>query len=207
MTAISESNGVDAERLGRRAQNKAEKLRRITGAARDLFTQRTVFDVTTSEIAKRAGVAEGTLFLYAGSKGELLLLAQNSAYAGAHAQGTDDSAKHTDPVEAVLALVSPILLCNRHNIPNGRAYLQEVMFGEADSEPRREALALMASTESHVVDILIRTDRCSHERATAVANAALSVLFVLMGSPLHTTSNADQLLNEFESRLRELIPA
>src|SRR5689334_24738837 len=66
---------------GRRERNKQEKLERIVTAARDLFTERGVAEVTTQQIAARADVASGTLFLYARSKSELLLLVQNSTYA------------------------------------------------------------------------------------------------------------------------------
>ena len=67
--------------LGRRERNKQEKLERITQAASDLFSRHGVDEVTTQQIAEAADVGAGTLFLYAKTKGELLLLAQNAAYA------------------------------------------------------------------------------------------------------------------------------
>jgi AcrR family transcriptional regulator len=72
---------------GRRERNKQEKLDRITAAATELFAERGVDEVTTQEIADKADIGAGTLFLYAKSKGELLLLVQNSTYADALAQG------------------------------------------------------------------------------------------------------------------------
>jgi len=67
-----------AQALGRRERNKQEKLERITAAARELFAEHGVDDVTTQQIADRADVGSGTLFLYAKTKAELLLLVQNS---------------------------------------------------------------------------------------------------------------------------------
>ncbi len=63
-----------AAALGRREQNKVEKRGRIIAAARALFTHKG-FDATTSqEIADAAGVAGGTIFTYARTKDDLLIL-------------------------------------------------------------------------------------------------------------------------------------
>jgi AcrR family transcriptional regulator len=63
-----------AAALGRREQNKLEKRGRIIAAARALFTHKG-FDATTSqEIADAAGVASGTVFTYAKTKDDLLIL-------------------------------------------------------------------------------------------------------------------------------------
>jgi AcrR family transcriptional regulator len=59
---------------GRRERNKREKLERIRAAARRLFASRGFERTTTREIADAAGIAAGTLFLYAPSKEDLLVL-------------------------------------------------------------------------------------------------------------------------------------
>jgi AcrR family transcriptional regulator len=70
-------NPVDAEALGARERTKLEKRRRITIAARMIFSALGYEKATTSAIAKQAGVANGTLFLYARDKHELLLMVLN----------------------------------------------------------------------------------------------------------------------------------
>jgi len=62
---------------GRRELNKEDKLRRIKQAARKLFVANGFDDASTRQIATRAGVALGTLFLYAANKRDLLFLAVN----------------------------------------------------------------------------------------------------------------------------------
>ena len=74
--------------VGRRERNKQAKLERITAAARELFAEHGVDEVTTQQIAEKADIGTGTLFLYAKTKGELLLLVQNSGYAAALEDGT-----------------------------------------------------------------------------------------------------------------------
>ena len=73
--------------VGRRERNKQAKLERITAAARELFAEHGVDDVTTQQIAEKADIGTGTLFLYAKTKGELLLLVQNSGYVDALEEG------------------------------------------------------------------------------------------------------------------------
>src|SRR5690349_14115596 len=63
-----------AEAPGVMQRNKHEKLERIREAARELFASKGFAETTTREIAERAGVGTGTLFLYARTKEELLML-------------------------------------------------------------------------------------------------------------------------------------
>jgi AcrR family transcriptional regulator len=57
---------------GLRAQNKADKEARILEAAWALFVERGYDATTVREIAQRAGVAQGTVFVYAQDKQDLL---------------------------------------------------------------------------------------------------------------------------------------
>jgi len=54
--------------VGRREKAKQEKRERILAAARELFAEHGVNGVTTQQIADRAGVAIGTLYLYTATK-------------------------------------------------------------------------------------------------------------------------------------------
>src|SRR5688572_11175374 len=128
--------------VGRRERNKQEKLERITAAARELFTEHGVDDVTTQQIAEKADIGTGTLFLYAKTKGELLLLVQNSSYADALEEGEAAAESIPDALDAVMAIVRPVVECNRAQIDNGRTYLREIVFGDLDEPHHREALAL-----------------------------------------------------------------
>jgi AcrR family transcriptional regulator len=62
---------------GLRTRNKLEKLRRIKEAAQTLFIAKGFDDTTMREIALRAGVGLGTIFLYAKNKRDLLFLTIN----------------------------------------------------------------------------------------------------------------------------------
>ena len=58
---------------GRRERAKREKRERLVKAARELFAAKGFTATTTSEIAARADIGAGTLFLYVRSKEELLV--------------------------------------------------------------------------------------------------------------------------------------
>jgi len=53
--------------VGRRERNKQDKLDRIRAAASELFSLHGVDEVTTQQIADKADIGAGTLFLYAKS--------------------------------------------------------------------------------------------------------------------------------------------
>lgn len=65
---------VSAHRASRREQQKLDKRERIRDAAWELFTTAGYDETTTKQVAARADVATGTLFLYARDKRDLLCL-------------------------------------------------------------------------------------------------------------------------------------
>lgn len=187
--------------VGRRERNKLEKLERITAVARELFAEKGISEVTTNEVALRAEIAAGTLFLYAKTKGELLLLAQNASYAEAHQLGLEAAGKHKEPVAAILALIKPIIACNREHVENGRTYLQEVVFGASSGGYRQQAIESMAETERAVAEIAARSTAHHDELGVNRARAAMAILFLTLSSPLNLAMSVDELLDEIKAQL------
>ena len=62
---------------GLRERNKLDKLRRIKDAAAQLFVSKGYDETTMREVAARAGVGLGTVFVYATTKRDLLFLTVN----------------------------------------------------------------------------------------------------------------------------------
>jgi AcrR family transcriptional regulator len=71
------TDAVLASSDGLRARNKLDKLRRIKEAAQTLFVAKGFDETTMREIAVRADVGLGTIFLYAKDKRDLLFLTIN----------------------------------------------------------------------------------------------------------------------------------
>ena len=175
----------DAPPIGRRERNKQQKLERITAAATELFSEHGVDEVTTQQIADRADVGAGTLFLYAKSKAELLLLVHNVKFADAIERGEAAASGTTDRLDALMAIVSPIVECNRVQIENGRTYLRELVFGDPEEPHHREGLALSARVEAAFVDVLRRDERISAADAAALARAISAVMFISITATLY----------------------
>lgn len=196
---------VGAQRVGRRERNKQEKLERITAAARELFAERGVDEVTTQEIADKADIGAGTLFLYAKTKGELLLLVQNSMYAEALAQGKADAESVPDELDAVMAILRPVVECNRKQVDNGRTYLREIVFGDPEEPHHRDALMLTVQTEQAIADVLRRDERIGADEAATLAHIVSAIMFVSMAATINIANPVDDVVREIKDQVRVLI--
>lgn len=192
---------------GRRERNKQLKLERITAAARELFAEHGVDDVTTQQIAERADIGAGTLFLYARSKGELLLLVQNAAYAAALERGTQAAAGTTDVLDGVLAIVRPVVECNRTHVENGRTYLREMVFGDPQEPHHREARAIVERTEQALASVLGRGGRVPAEDAATLAHVVSAVMFLAMATSVDAGTGVDEIIAGIRRQVAALLPA
>lgn len=197
---------IDTQPVGRRERNKQDKLQRITAAARELFTEHGVDDVTTQQIADKADIGTGTLFLYAKNKGELLLLVQNSSYVEALAEGRAAAEGVADPLEALIAIIRPVVECNRVQIDNGRTYLREIVFGDPEEPHHREALALTVQTEEAVASVLQRDQRTSAEDAATLAHVVSAIMFVSMAATVNIALSVDEIVDDIRRQVRVLLP-
>ncbi|WP_084635255.1 TetR/AcrR family transcriptional regulator [Propionicicella superfundia] len=135
---------------GRRVRNMQDKHDRIFRAASELFAERGFGDVSTQEVSNRADVAAGTLFRYAASKGELLLMVLNEELRGALEVGERRAASEPDTVEAIFHMVEPILERASLMPENSVVYQRELLFGPSNERHRAEGLALVAGLEARI---------------------------------------------------------
>jgi AcrR family transcriptional regulator len=191
--------------VGRRERNKQAKLERITAAARELFAEHGVDEVTTQQIAEKADIGTGTLFLYAKTKGELLLLVQNSGYVDALEEGRAAAQGISDALDAVMAIIRPIVECNRVQVDNGRTYLRELVFGDPEEPHHRDALALTIQTEEAIAAVLRRDDRVGSDDAATLARVVSATMFIGMASPATVASTVDDILQEIRGQVRVLL--
>lgn len=191
--------------VGRRERNKQLKLERIMAAAGELFAERGVDEVTTQEIADKADIGAGTLFLYAKTKGELLLLVQNSMYAEALVRGKQAAEGITDPLDAVMAIVRPVVECNRKQVDNGRTYLREIVFGDPAEPHHREAIGLTVQTEEAIVAVLLRDERTASD-AAALAHIVSAIMVVAMAPTVNSAKPVDDVVQEIRAQVRVILP-
>ena len=196
---------VDSQPVGRRERNKQQKLDRITAAASELFAVHGVDEVTTQQIADKADIGAGTLFLYAKTKGELLLLVQNAKYAEALTQGQADAESVPDALDAVMAIIRPIVECNRVQIENGRTYLREMVFGDPEESRHGEALAIALQTEAAIAAVLRRDERIGEDQAAKLAHIVSAVMFLSMAVSLNVALSVEEIVQEIRGQLEVLL--
>ncbi|WP_104175257.1 TetR/AcrR family transcriptional regulator [Arthrobacter sp. Y81] len=197
---------VAPQPVGRRERNKQAKLDRITAAARELFAMHGVDEVTTQQIADKADIGAGTLFLYAKSKGELLLLVQNSSYSDALVRGKAAAETVPDPLEGVMAIVRPVVECNRGQIENGRTYLREMVFGDPEEPHHRDALDLTVQTEEAITVVLRRDPRVEPGDAAALAHVISAIMFLSMAATTNAAATVDDIVSEIRDQVRVILP-
>jgi AcrR family transcriptional regulator len=194
-----------SQQVGRRERNKQAKLERIMTAASELFAKHGVDEVTTQQIADKADIGTGTLFLYAKTKGELLLMVQNAQYAGALERGRAAAETTPDVLNAVMAIAQPIVQCNRAQIDNGRTYLREMVFGDPAEPHHGEALAIAAQTEEAITAVLRRDKQVGEADAAALARVVSSVMFLSMAASLNVAWSVEEVMRDIRRQVSALL--
>jgi len=113
---------------GRRELNKRDKLARIRNAARALFIEKGFDETTTREIALRAGVAIGTLFLYATDKRDLLLLLFDEELNKLSDRAVARARRNTPFIDQLLAIFRVFLAYFSETPRLSRYMMQQVTF-------------------------------------------------------------------------------
>ncbi len=196
---------VASRQVGRRERNKQAKLERIMTAASELFAEHGVDEVTTQQIADKADIGTGTLFLYAKTKGELLLMVQNAQYAASLEKGRAAAETVPDVLDAILAIVAPIVHCNRAQVDNGRTYLREMVFGDPLERHHGEALAIAAQTEEALTAVLRRDDRVAEGETATLARIVSSVMFLSMAASVNLAWSAEEVMQDIRRQVSALL--
>jgi AcrR family transcriptional regulator len=104
-------------------------------AASELFAEHGVGEVTTQQIADRADAAIDTLYPYASTKAELLIMVQNQRFAAAIDTGLAAAAvtARRGRWKASSRSSAKWWACVREQVENGRTYLHELVFGNPSS--------------------------------------------------------------------------
>ncbi|BBF98808.1 MULTISPECIES: TetR/AcrR family transcriptional regulator [Pseudonocardia] len=192
--------------LGRRERNKQAKLERITAAASELFVERSVDEVTTQEIADKADIGTGTLFLYVKTKGELLLLVQNARYAAALERGRAAAVDAGGALDAVTALITPIVECNRVQVDNGRLYLREMIFGDSAEPHNAEALCIVGETEQAAAGLLAQHAGLDTAEAATLAHVVSAIIFLAMASTVDPDVSVPEVVASIRGQVSAILP-
>lgn len=189
--------------IGRRERAKRDKRERIMAAARELFAEHGVGGVTTQQVADRADVAIGTLYLYAATKAELLIMVQNQKFAAAVDTGLEAAVAATPgPLEGVIALIRPVVACVREHVENGRTYLHELVFGDPSEPYRREGLTLSARLEDGIAHLLTRDERIDGRDAATLARVITAIIHISTTATVYLHRSDDAVLSDIREQVQ-----
>ncbi|GAB2533695.1 TetR/AcrR family transcriptional regulator [Brachybacterium huguangmaarense] len=166
--------------LGRRERAKADKRARIFAAALALFEERGFERTSMSEVARLADVAQGTVFQYAATKAELLMMVAEALW-GAHEQANTAPPRSApaagETAAQIAALISPFVAAMRRWPEPTTWVAREILFG-ADMPHRQRVLGRVEGLEEQIAARL-RDDRVGAPGAAAATGARLIVTGVL----------------------------
>ncbi|OBB27283.1 hypothetical protein A5792_24185 [Mycolicibacterium peregrinum] len=175
---------------GRRTRNMQDKQQRIFAAASSLFEAHGFDPVTVAQIAEAADVAAGTLFRYASSKAELLLMVYNDQFRQAIETGMRNAAEIDDPSAAVFAMVAPVIAEAARQPSNATAYQRELLFGSPTERFRAEGLDHVKRLEDAIAARLMgchpadpATDNEMRANADRAARSVFAALHLLVVQP------------------------
>ncbi|GAB2444951.1 TetR/AcrR family transcriptional regulator [Nocardia tengchongensis] len=196
--------------VGRRQRKMHDKQSRIFEAAATLFAEQGFDRVTTQQISDRADIAAGTLFRYAATKGELLLMVYNEELRTALEDGAGEARAQTDTVAAVSGMLGPLLRAAAQRAENTIVYQRELLFGSPTDKYRSEGLALVARLEAMIAERLIADAGESgsarvEEQARLAGRSIFAVLHLALARPATGAHPGHDAIGDLRAQIAQIV--
>ncbi len=144
--------------LGRRERNKLEKRNRIVAAARLLFAEQGFAETTTQQIAEAADIGTGTLFLYARSKEDLLVMVFHEEMLATAQEAFNNLPADMLLIDQVMQVFERMVLYHERDLVLARLLLKEILM--PDRPDRSEELShLMGSIYTGFTSLIASAQR------------------------------------------------
>ena len=106
-----------------------------------------------------------------------------------------------------MAIIRPIIECNRVQIENGRTYLREIVFGDPAEPHHAEALSLTMRTEAAIAEVLGRDKKLLARDPEKLARIVSAIMFVSMASSATIELTDAQVGDEIRDQISVLLGA
>ena len=199
---------------GRRERSKQEKRERIKAAARALFAEKGFAATTTQEIADRADIGTGTLFLYVQSKEEVLVLVFRDEMDRVCEQAFASLPRRAPLLSALVHVFGALIAFHDRHQELARVFVKEVLFVK---EQHRRAIyefvdGLIARCADLVEQAKTRGEIDADVPAQLLAENCFAAYLVRLQKwlglrePLATAEHVARLRDSFALQLRGLGP-
>ena len=125
-----------------RERNKREKLERLCGAARELFSTQGFHETTIRQIAARAGIGVGTVFLYVKDKEGLLELLFSEAILAVQEEAFASLPQSRSLLDEMVYIFSAFYRYYAKDRALSRLFIKELLFMPAERSQRRMELTI-----------------------------------------------------------------
>ncbi|MGW0645352.1 hypothetical protein [Streptomyces badius] len=105
-----------------------------------------------------------------------------------------------------MAIVRPIVECNRTQVDNGRTYPREMVFGDPEEPCHLEALTIAGQTEEAIAAVLRRDGRTGESEAATTARVVSAIMLLAMSRTVNAAASADEILREIRDQVGVLLP-
>jgi AcrR family transcriptional regulator len=163
---------------GRRERNKQEKLDRIVAAARHLFDTKGFAETTTQEIAERADIGTGTLFLYAKSKEDLLIMVFRDEMIETSQAAFSRLPPNASLRDQLMHVFGMMIAYHDRDPDLSRILLKEIMFPPSP-ERREDVRSLMRVIYDGIAGLVAAGQRTGRLRPDIDADLAAQNLFAV----------------------------
>lgn len=180
-----------------RDARKEDKRARLRDAAWELFSTKGFEATTTKEIAARAGVASGTLFLYARDKADLLFLVLHDRLAHAVDEGMRTLPTDAPLLEQLMHLFSGFFRVYAEAPGVARAFVKELPGADGPNAAQTNALtmALLTHLSALVQRAQARGEIAGDVPPMLLAHNAFGLYFVAIVAWLGNTTTLEGALD------------
>lgn len=173
---------------GRREQNKQEKRTRIVAAARALFRHKGFDATTTQEIADAADIASGTLFTYAPTKDDLLILVFHSEMMNIVDDSYAKAQEQVGLLDQCIAFFDVMVVYHERDIRLARALMRQL--GHVRSADQRALVSELMTKLLGRLTRVVEASKAQGEVAVSqssfiAARAMFAIYYFHLGSMLN----------------------
>lgn len=188
---------TDVTVVSKRTARKEEKRARLRDAAWELFSTKGFEATTTKEIAARAGVASGTLFLYARDKADLLFLVLHDRLSHAVDEGMRTLPTDASLLEQCMHLFAGFFRVYAEAPGVARAFVKELPGADGPNAVQTNALtmALLTHLSALVQRAQARGEIAADVPPMLLAHNVFGLYFVALTAWLSNTTTLEGALD------------